>query len=228
MALSDFGQAHPSRLVIVDDQVMVRAGLRMIVARQPDLVVVGEAADGMEAVLLCRDQRPDLVLMDVHMPGMDGLAAAAAIKRDNPKISILVVTMEADPDYLYEAVKAGVAGYVLKNAARSELADAIRRVLGGEAQLPSDVAMTLLRRLARQDRPIAPAAAPVTLAPREQDVLHLVARGMSNREIGEQLHLATGTIKNHVADIIAKLGVSDRTQAVVRGIEVGLIMPFES
>jgi DNA-binding NarL/FixJ family response regulator len=199
---------------------------------EPDLEVVGEAANGREAIEVCRRLRPDLILMDVRMPEMDGLAATRVIKEEHPRTSVIVVTMEEDPDYLLEAVKAGAAGYVLKGATPDQLTAAVRQVLGGEFLLDQRLTMNLLRNLADQKeerpdplpeakKPRQPLAEPLT--PREVEILRLLVRGQTNREIAQELVVSRGTVKNHVQHIIAKLGVSDRTQAAVRAVELNLI-----
>lgn len=219
----------PARLLIADDHDLVREGLRTMLAKEADLEVVGEAEDGRQAVQMCLALRPDLVLMDVRMPEMDGLAATRAIKSESPRVSILVVTTHAETEYLLEAVEAGAAGYVLKDATKRELVDAVRKVLTGEFALNQDLAMRLLRRLAGEDRRVvaAPTSRPdppiEPLTTREIETLGLVAGGLTNKEIALQLFVSAGTVKNHVQSIIAKLGVSDRTQATVRAIELGLL-----
>ena len=195
-----------------------------------DLEVVGEANDGREALALCRRLRPDLVLMDVHMPGMDGLEATRAIKEELPRTSVVMVTMNEDPDYFFEAVKAGAAGYVLKGSTSKQLTAAVRGVLSGESPLDGELAMRLLRRLAIQEVPQTPrplggphvlSAEPLT--DREVEVVRLVAEGQTNPVISKNLFISVGTVKAHVQHIIAKLGVSDRTQAAVRAAELGLL-----
>ena len=225
-------ETDAARLVIVDDHALLRSGLKSMLEGEPDLEVVGEAANGREAIEVCRRLRPDLILMDVRMPEMDGLAATRVIKEEHPLTSVIVVTMEEDPDYLLEAVKAGAAGYVLKGATPDQLTAAVRQVLGGEFLLDQRLTMNLLRNLADQKeerpdplpeakKPRQPLAEPLT--PREVEILRLLVRGQTNREIAQELVVSRGTVKNHVQHIIAKLGVSDRTQAAVRAVELGLI-----
>ena len=219
-----------ARLLLADDHDLVREGIRAVLEGEPDLKVVGEAANGKEAVELCRELKPDLVLMDVRMPEMDGLAATRAIKEELPQTSVVMVTMHESPDYLLEAIKAGAAGYILKDAAGERLVEAVRRTLEGEAPLSEGLAMQLLQRLASEDgerpepseakKPRAPM--PEELTSQEVEVLRLLAQGRTNPQIAQIVLSSVSTVKIHVQNIIAKLGVSDRTQAAVRAIELGL------
>lgn len=217
----------PARVLIADDHELVRDGFRRMLDYEEDLEVVGEAKDGREAVELCRRLEPDLVLMDVRMPKMDGLEATRAIKARQPAVGVLVITTYDNPDYLLEAIKAGAAGYVLKDAPNRQLTNAIRRALGGESPLNQELASQLIRRLAGEPpqpaQENAPSAALANeLTHRELEVLKLVARGKTNQEIAEDLFISKATAKVHVGRIISKLGVSDRTQAVVRALQLGL------
>jgi DNA-binding NarL/FixJ family response regulator len=217
-----------TRLAIVDDHDLARDGLRDMLEDVPDIEVVGEASNGREALLLCSRLRPDLLLMDVRMPEMDGLAATWEVKQRYPGISVLMVTMHENPDYLLEALKAGAAGYVLKDAPRKAVISAVRRVREGESPLDAELAARLLRRLAtegpgRRERGVRGGASLEGLTPRELEVLGLLKLGRTNRQIAEDLVISLGTAKNHVEHIIAKLGVSDRTQAVVKALELGIL-----
>lgn len=215
-----------TRLAIVDDHDLAREGLMDMLADEPDMAVIGEAANGREALTLCSRLRPDLVLMDVRMPEMDGLAATRAIKQKHPKISILMVTMHENPDYLLEALKAGASGYVLKDAAQHEIVTAVRQVRSGDSPLDPALAVRLLKRLA-VDSTVARTGrvdpSVEALTPRELEVLGLMKLGSTNRQIAENLVISLGTAKNHVEHIISKLGVSDRTQAVVKSLELGIL-----
>jgi DNA-binding NarL/FixJ family response regulator len=212
----------PARLIIVDDHELVRIGLRSLLAGERELQVVGEASNGREAVDLCRQLLPDLVLMDVRMPELDGLAATRAIKRVSPHTSVLMLTVYESPDYYVEALKAGAAGYVLKDVGKREIVAAIRHVLGGEHLLHPQLALQALRRLASEAEGHAPAPLG-ELTAREREVLRLLAQGQTNRDIARTLNIGLRTVKTHVEHIIAKLGVSDRVQAAVRAVERGLL-----
>ena len=228
-------RSDTARLVIADDHDLVRAGLRSLFAGERGLEIVGEAADGQQAVELCRQLQPDLILIDVRMPGLDGLAATRAIKDTQPEISVIIVTMHENTDYLVEAVRAGAAGYVLKGAGKRDFVTAVREVLRGELILPPELAPQLFRRVAAENAHVAAttlSASPSPtsssldqLTPREREVLQLVARGQTNQEIGRDLTVSVSTVKTHVEHIIAKLGVSDRTQAAVLAAELGLLTP---
>jgi two-component system, NarL family, response regulator DegU len=216
------------RLAIVDDHELARDGLRDMLIDQPDFEVVGEAASGQEALSLCSRLHPDIVLMDVRMPDTDGISATKQIKRRHPKISVLMVTMHDNPDYLLEALKGGAAGYVLKDASQDEVVAAVRQVSEGESPLDTALAARLLKRLvaeAVERSPLASRGAPSVepLTPRELEVLGYTKLGLTNRQIGRELGISPGTVKRHIEHIIAKLGVSDRTQAVVRALELGLL-----
>lgn len=222
-----------AQIIIVDDHDLAREGLRDMLSDEPGIEVVGEAANGREALVLCSRVSPDLVMMDVRMPEMDGLEATREIKKKHPRISVLILTMHENPNYLLEAIKAGAAGYVLKDAPQHEIATAIRQVLAGESPLDKELAARLLRRLAAEEgeragssrdirgRPEGPYVEPLT--PREQEVLGLLKLGHTNREVARELVISPGTAKNHVEHIIQKLGVSDRTQAVVKALQLGIL-----
>lgn len=216
-------QAGPARLVIVDDHELARAGLRSMLAGERGLSVVGEAENGQRALEVCSQLQPDLVLMDVRMPDLDGLAATRAIKQECRRTSVIVTTMYENLDYLFEALKAGASGYLLKGLTRNELVTTVRRVLQGDSVIQPEVAAHLLRRLADEATEETLDAPPVPLTAREVEVLRLVSRGCTNRQIAQELTLSLSTVKSHVEHIIAKLDVSDRTQAAVRGARLGLL-----
>jgi DNA-binding NarL/FixJ family response regulator len=215
-------RATPARMIIADDHELARAGLRKMLEGDRGLTLVGEAANGREAVALCQELAPDLVLLDVRMPDMDGLAAANTIRQSCPQTRVLIVTTHENPDYLLAALKAGAAGYVLKDVARQDLLITIRRVLRGESVLSGEIAARALQRLADQSIS-SPGASPERLTRREREVLQQIVAGRTNRQIAEELSLSAGTVKIHVEHIIAKLGVVDRTQAAVRAVESGLL-----
>jgi DNA-binding NarL/FixJ family response regulator len=241
--ISKAARPKAARLLVVDDHAFMRVAISTILDRDDaDLVeVVGEAQDGEEAVTRCRELRPDLVLMDISMPRMDGLEATRKIKAEFPETAVLVLTSHADHELLMEAVKAGAAGYILKGDAPTHVLDAVRAVLEGETPLDQGLAMRLLRRLGEEAaaqggaaKPPAeqaasgPAAArPNSLTPRETEVLVCLASGKTNRQIAKELHLSLSTVKRHLEHILPKLRVSDRTQAAVKAVEMGLLLPAE-
>jgi DNA-binding NarL/FixJ family response regulator len=215
-------RAKPARLVIADDHELARVGLRAMLTGQRGLEVVGEATNGHEALLLCRNLRPDLALIDVRMPGLDGLVTCSAIKQECPATSVILVTIHENREYLLEAIRVGAAGYVLKDISQRELIASVQQVLRGESILDKDLMIRLLRRLASE--PEVQGKLPTgRLSPRELEVLQLLTRGQTNREIAHNLTLNASTVKIHVEHIFSKLGVSDRTQAAVRAIELGLL-----
>lgn len=224
-------QTGSIRLLIADDYALVREGLRLLLEGEPDFEIVGEATNGREALKLCRRLGPDLVLMDVRMPEMDGLEATRVLKREQPEIGVLIVTMHENPDYLFEAIKGGAAGYLLKDASRDELIATVRKALDGELPMDPNLAAQLLWRLASETREGArdqryqSPKPPKPLTARELEVLELLAQGQTNRTIAQSLMLSTTTVKVYVKRVIAKLGASDRIQAAVRALELGIITP---
>lgn len=230
MNASADNNSSPARLLIAEDFALVRESMRMMLSNNPDLEIAGEAENGKEAVDLCRSLQPDLVLMDVRMPEMDGLEATKIIKEVQPEVSVLMVTTHREPDYLLEAVRSGAAGYVLKESSVQELLDAVRRVLNGEPTLDHGLAMRLLERLPQEPgqnnshgQQPEPGHIKSVLSEREVDALRLIAVGKTNRQIAQDLMISLSSVKTYVQRIIKKLGVSDRTQASVRAIELGLI-----
>lgn len=215
---------RPARIIIADDHELARAGLRSMLQGEAGIELVGEAVNGRQAVEMCGRLRPDLVLLDVQMPEMDGMAATRAIKAAAPEVCVIIITMHANAEYLLKALRAGAAGYLLKDATRRELIAAVRQVLNGEMILNSEMVGRALQSLAGE-APRTPEPLLQPLTPREREVLQHIARGETNRQIAAALTIAPGTVKVHVERIIAKLGVSDRTQAAVRAIELGLHNP---
>ena len=212
----------PARVVIADDHELARAGLQAMLTNQRGLKLVGEATNGSEALELCRRLQPDLALIDVRMPGLDGLSTCRAIKQECPGTSVILVTIHENTEYLFDALKAGAAGYVLKDISQRELITSIQGVLRGDSMLNKELVIRLLQRLTTET-PHQDEEAPDRLSPREREVLQLLARGQTNREIAQHLTVSSSTVKIHVEHILAKLGVSDRTQAAVRAIELGLL-----
>ena len=224
-------------MLLVDDHARMRAGLRFVLEAKTNLVVAGEASDGEEAVAMCRGLRPDVVLMDITMPKMDGIEATRLIKAEMPGVAVLVLTSHVAEDLLMEAVAAGAAGYVLKGSRHEDVVGAVEAVLNGETPLDQALAMRLLRRVAesadgparrpRGDPPWGDAAgggaAANPLSARETEVLRLMATGKTNRQLAADLRLSLSSVKTYVQRVIRKLGVSDRTQASVRAAEMGLL-----
>jgi DNA-binding NarL/FixJ family response regulator len=212
------------KVLIADDQAMVREGFGALLNAQIDIAVVGDAPDGEAAVRPARDLRPDVVLMDIRMPVMDGIEATRRLEKDGPKILILT-TFDLD-DYVYEALRAGASGFLLKDAPAADLINAVRVVASGEALLAPSVTRRLIAEFA--SRPAANRPRPIALnalTPRETDVLRLIARGRSNTEIAGDLVVAEQTVKTHVGRVLAKLDLRDRAQAVVFAYETGLVVP---
>ena len=215
-----------TRVLIADDQSMVRHGFRMIVEAEPDMEVVAEAANGEQALAATRRFAPDVVLMDIRMPVLDGLEAARRILAEDgaPRV-IMLTTFDLD-EYVYESLCAGASGFLLKNSSPEQLVQAVRVVVRGEALLDPAVTRGVIERFTGAGR--SPAIQPEgleELTPREREVLVLIARGLSNAEIGEELVVAPGTVKTHVANVLAKLRLRDRTQAIVLAYEHGLARP---
>lgn len=205
----------PIRVLMVDDHPVVRAGLRGMLTTEPGLAVVGEAANGLEAVALTAALRPDVVLMDLRMPTLDGVGATKRIRDELPGVHVLVLTTYNSDADIIRAIEAGATGYLLKDAPREELLGAIRAAAAGRPTLAPTVAARLMERM-RMPTEEPPSA-------RELEVLRLVARGLTNREIGRELRISEATVKSHVLHLFQKLGVSDRTAAVTRALERGLI-----
>jgi DNA-binding NarL/FixJ family response regulator len=208
----------PIRILIVEDQTLMRQGLNTILDLEPGLQVVGQAADGESGIHLALDLRPDLILMDIQMPGMNGIEAIAAICAVWPEARIIILTTFGRDEYVFQGVRAGAVGFLLKDAPADHLIQTIRRVHAGQVFIQPEIASRLLRELiAPHDSPIEP------LTEREREVLVLLAQGHSNREIAKQLVLAEGTVKNHVSNILGKLQAENRTQAAEIARRHGLI-----
>lgn len=214
------------RVSLADDQALVRAGLRMILQSQPDLEVVGEAQNGREAVELVRRRRPDVILMDVRMPVLDGIEATRQITRDTsgrPPRVVILTTYELD-EYVFDALAAGASAFLLKHAPPEELIHAIHVVASGDALLAPSVTRRLIEEFSRRPAPtLQPPEALASLTERELEVLRLLARGLTNAEIAARLHVSETTVKTHVAHILAKLDLRDRVQAVILAYEAALV-----
>ncbi len=214
------------RLLIVDDQELVRVGFALFLQTQEGLEVVGEAADGQQALVRAQELRPDVILMDIRMPVMDGIEATARLRdlEVDPRPRVLVLTTFDLDEYVYGALRAGAAGFLLKDAPRERLIEAIRVVHGGEALLSPSITRRLIEDYARRTDPIEPPDALLReLTPREREVLILVARGLSNNEIARRLVVTEATVKSHVGNLLMKLGLRDRVQAVVLAYENGIV-----
>jgi DNA-binding NarL/FixJ family response regulator len=217
------------RVVIADDQHLIRTGFRMILAAEPDIEVVGEATTGIEAVTLARELRPDVVLMDIRMPELDGIEATRRIIAENhrPQTKVLILTTFDLDEYVYDALRAGASGFLLKDVAAHQLAAGVRSVGDGDALLAPSITRRMIEQFAAAR---APADTPGLdeLTPRELEVFRLLATGMSNAEIAAQLIVGGTTVKTHVTRILMKLGVRDRVQAVVLAYEAGIVSPGQS
>ncbi|MGE3277621.1 MAG: response regulator [Vicinamibacterales bacterium] len=202
------------RILVADDHAVVRFGLRAILEAQPDLHVVAEAADGHEALARFLELRPDVGILDMVLPGMDGAAVCEAIRREVPRARLLIVSGAAPSEHVHRALKAGAQGYLLKDAAPSALVSAVRSVIAGRRVVPPHVAHELAERAYQPD-----------LSPREHAVLALIVEGLSNKEIAARLAVAEATVKTHVAHVLGKLGVEDRTQAALAAVTRGIVAP---
>ncbi|WP_062462954.1 response regulator [Demequina soli] len=217
------------RVALVDDQAMVRVGLRMILESEDDIEVVAEATSGSEAAGIVAAHAPDVVLMDVRMPGMDGLTATRHVLASHPDARIVILTTFDDDEYVYEALRAGASGFLLKSVDGDALVSAVRVVAAGEALLAPEVTRRVIEQFARASAAATPpeptAAAVGDLSDREVEVLRLMARGLSNQEIAAELYVSSTTVKTHVSHILTKLGVRDRVQAVVEAYDSGIVVP---
>jgi NarL family two-component system response regulator LiaR len=209
------------QVIICDDQATVRDGLVMLLKLEPDIDIVGTAEDGGEAVEMAADKKPDLILMDLKMPIMNGVEATRQIKMKHPEIKVVVLTTYADDEWVFDSIQAGASGYLLKDTPREELIKAVRGTVTGKTYVDPSVAGKVLEQVSsRQTQPATLITSKLTQ--REVEVLRLIARGLSNADIADRLFLSDGTVRNHVSAILAKLGVSDRTQAAVIAIQHGL------
>jgi DNA-binding NarL/FixJ family response regulator len=213
-------------VLLVDDQTLIRQGIHLLLELEADIQVVGQAANGREALEQVERLQPDVVLMDVRMPGMGGVEATRLIGERFPQVKVIILTTFEDDETVFEGLKAGARGYLLKDVSSEEMAQAVRKVASGEALIQSRITGKVLAefsRLAGEKSTARAASLPVPLTERELEVLQALARGLSNREIADELVITEGTVKNHVSNLIEKLGVRDRTQAILKGQELGLI-----
>jgi len=214
-------------VLICDDQAVVREGLAAILSTVPQINVVGLASHGQEAVEMVAQHQPEVVLMDLNMPGMNGVQATRYIREQFPGVAVLVLTTYGTDEWVFDAIRAGAAGYLLKDTRRDDLVQAIEGTAQGKTHLDPNVAGKLVAHVAQTAAPNLPETQPASpeelLTGREQEVLRLLAHGLSNPEIARELHLAPGTVRNYVSEIFVKLGVSDRTQAVVVAMKLGLL-----
>ena len=214
------------RVVLADDQPLVRAGLRVLIADTPDLDVAGEAGTGAQAVQLVRDAQPDVVLMDIRMPGMDGIEATRMIMANPTAARVIILTTFDDDDYVYAALRAGPSGFLVKDMALEDILAAIRIVAAGDALLAPGVTRRLIEEFAARPEPAPPQREIDGITEREREVLTLIGRGMSNGEIAAQLCISTATAKAHVAHLLTKLGARDRVQLVIVAYEADLVSPY--
>ncbi|MDT7842022.1 response regulator transcription factor [Streptomyces justiciae] len=211
------------RVLVVDDQQLIRDGIAALLSIRPGITVVGTAVNGREAVAKAVELRPDVVLMDVRMPELDGVEAVAVLRDRAPKCRVVMLTTFDDEEYVVRALRAGAGGYLLKDLPAEELAHAIRLAHAGVTQLDASVAGRLAAALPAPAPAADPAAVAAGLSPREIDILRLVARGRTNREIAAQLYLSEGTVKNHISRILTRLALRDRTQAALHARDLGLL-----
>lgn len=216
-------ETRPIRLLLVDDHPVVRKGTRELLEGESDLTVLGEAGNGLEAIALARELRPDVILMDVSMPQMNGIEATKAIKAEHPSVGVLVLTSYDDDAYVFALLEAGAAGYLLKNASEDDLLGAVRAVAAGESALHPSIARKVLERFSAQATPTTPPED--ELSSRELEVLRVAAAGYTNKEIARDLDISPRTVQVHLANIFSKLGVGSRTEAVLHGIKRGWIDP---
>jgi DNA-binding NarL/FixJ family response regulator len=213
------------RVVLVDDDDLMRAGLRSVLSSDDTIEVVGEAGDGGEAVGRVRETQPEIVLMDIRMPGVDGISATREVLAGSPDVKVVVLTTFEDDDYIFDALSAGASGFLLKRTTPEELISAIHAVAEGDSLLSPSVTRRVIDRMATQPVAGLSGARLEKLTPREREVLELIGRGLSNREIAESFVIEESTVKTHVKRILMKLGLRDRVQAVILAYETGLIRP---
>ena len=212
----------PIRILLVDDHNLFRSGIRLLLSRNPDFEVVGEAADGLEGVKRAKELLPDIVLLDLHMPGISGIEATQLLRQDVPDTHVILLTVSEDAEDLSAGLKAGAAGYLLKNIDADYLLDSLKRVMNGDSVISSDMTKKLFAQI-RNDSPAQPAAPEIEkLTPREKEILAQLAAGLSNKEIARKLDVAESTVKIHLQSILKKLGLSNRVQAAIYAVGHGM------
>ncbi|HBI84471.1 response regulator transcription factor [Orrella sp. NBD-18] len=214
---------HPIRILLVDDHNLFRSGIRLLLSRNPDFSVIGEASDGLEGIKRAKELQPDIVLMDLHMPGISGIEATQLLRKDAPQSHVILLTVSEDAADLSAGLKAGAAGYLLKNIDADYLLDSLKRVMNGDSVISADMTKKLFAQI-RND----PAPAPITpeidkLTPREREILAQLAAGLSNKEIARKLDVAESTVKIHLQSILKKLGLSNRVQAAIYAVGHGIL-----
>ena len=213
------------KVMLVDDQQLIRQGIRILLEQEPDIEVIAEAANGLEALNLCRDNQPDVVLMDIQMPEMDGVVCTRQLTISYPKTGVIILTTFDDDDYIFDGLRAGARGYLLKDVSSADLAAAVRTVARGDALIQPSISRRVISEFARLSG--GKSGLVEALTPRELDVLRSLTDGLSNLEIAQKLVITEGTVKNHVSSLLAKLGVRDRTQAVIKAQKLNLLQKDE-
>ncbi|MEV3981857.1 response regulator transcription factor [Nonomuraea sp. NPDC049758] len=213
------------RVLLADDQPLIRAGLRMVIDGTADVVVAGEAGTGAQAVQLTRQLRPDVVVMDIRMPGMDGIEATQTITAESPATRVIMLTTFDDDANVHAALRAGASGFLVKDMALEDILSAVHVVAAGDALIAPSVTRRLIAEFAGRPQPRPPAREPLGVTAREREVLTLAGRGLSNAEIAAQLHISPGTAKAHIASLLTKLGARDRVQLVIAAYDAGLVAP---
>jgi two-component system, NarL family, response regulator LiaR len=212
------------RILVVDDHPMIRTGVHSLLENEPDFEVIGESTDGEQAVSMTRELKPDIVVMDIVMPKMNGIEATRYIKSETPSINVLILSAYNDISYILEALENGASGYVLKDSSGNELVSAIRAARSGDSVLDPRVTKKLLERVLERPHAASPAAqSPVPLTPREVEILALASKGLSNKDIANQLTLSLRTVKAHLTNIFSKMGCGSRTDAIIKGLKAGYI-----
>lgn len=211
------------KVLLVDDHTLLRQGLRKLLELEPSLEVVGEGGNGKEALEKAKDLQPDVILLDINMPGMNGVEATSLLKQTQPELKIIILTIHKDDEYIFEAIKAGASGYILKDVETKELIKAIQTAAAGESIIDPALASRLFQEFSRLSHKGPREALIQTLTEREKEILSLLVQGFSNRDLAQALFISEKTVKNHISNIFRKMEVSDRTQAVVKALKMGLV-----